>query len=95
MTIPQAFNQYRDSDGIALQCGSVTMTYRELIRDAEAAAAALMAHGIQKGDRILIDMGRSADYIRIWLGTIMAGAVAVTLHPAWPESMSVVTVRTL
>ena len=87
MTIPQAFNQYRDSDGIALQCGSVTMTYRELIRDAEAAAAALMAHGIHKGDRILIDMGRSADYIRIWLGTIMAGAVAVTLHPAWPESM--------
>ena len=48
-------------------------------------ARALMERGVKKGDRVIIDMSRSADYIRVHLGVVLAGGIQVTLYRGWPE----------
>lgn len=84
-TIPEALARYEDSDAVALICGDETLTYRELLADARHVARALVERGVQKGDRVVLDMRRSAGYIRVCLGIILAGGVKVALHGGWPE----------
>ena len=83
-TIPEALSRYENSEAIALICGEEELSYRELIADAKQIAHALLARGVSRGDRVLLDMSRSADYVRMYLGVIYAGAVKVTLHSGWP-----------
>lgn len=87
-SIQQVLRRYRESGNTALICGTETVTYRELIADAERIASALFARGVRRGDRVRIDMRRSADYVRVWLGTVFAGAVQLTLHRGWPEELA-------
>ena len=83
-TIPEALKRFEASEKTALICGSQELSYRELLSDARHIARALMERGVKKGDRVVQDMSRSADYMRVYLGIIYAGAVQVALHSGWP-----------
>ena len=84
-TIPEVLSRYENSEKIVLICGEEELSYRELIADAKQIAHALLARGVSKGDRVVVDMSRSADYVRMYLGVLYAGGVQVTIHSGWPE----------
>lgn len=86
-TIPRVLEQYRESMAPALICGEERLTFRDLIGDAKKIACCLRRSGIRKGDRVILSIKRSANYIRAWLGALFAGAVQVTFHDGWPESL--------
>lgn len=64
----------------ALLCGDLTVTYAELERRTDRIAAALRRHGVQAGERVLILLKDTPDFVSTWLGTIKAGAVAVAVN---------------
>ena len=62
-TIPQVMAQYRESMLPALISDEGTLTFRELIEDAERIALCLYSSGIRKGDRVVLSIRRSPDYV--------------------------------
>jgi crotonobetaine/carnitine-CoA ligase len=59
---------------------SRTWTYRELARDAAAVAAGLAGRRIQAGDRVLIHLENSPEFLISWFACAALGAVAVTTN---------------
>ena len=61
--------------------GSTRLTYAELLRGGpHASAAALVASGIEPGDRVAIWAFNSAEWVVAFLGLSMAGAVLVPIN---------------
>ncbi|WP_104107819.1 AMP-binding protein [Nocardioides sp. 616] len=59
------------------------LTYGELAESSRRFAAALVAQGIEPGDRVATLMGKSADFVTTVLGIWRAGAVHVPLFTAF------------
>lgn len=59
---------------------AVTWTYGRLLRDASAAAAGLLHRGVQAGDRVLIHLENSPEFVISWFACAGVGAVAVTTN---------------
>ncbi len=57
-----------------------TWTYRELARDAAAVGAGLARRGVRTGDRVLIHLENSPEFLAAWFGCAAIGAVAVTTN---------------
>jgi acyl-CoA synthetase (AMP-forming)/AMP-acid ligase II len=57
-----------------------TYSYRELHRDSNAVANALVERGVQPGDRICTFLENSPEYLATWFGIAKAGAVMVPLN---------------
>src|SRR6185503_14173578 len=55
-------------------------TYAELARDAAALAAGMHERGIRRGDRVLIHLENSSEFILSWYACAALGAVAVTTN---------------
>lgn len=70
----------------ALLCGDETLTYAGLARRMRAAATLLRARGIRSGDRVLLLMRDTPACAAWWLGTVYAGAVAVSVNPRLSEA---------
>lgn len=87
-TIPQVLEQYRESDVLALLCGEDAISYRELLSDARKIASGIRKRGVQRGACVVLQLSRSADYVRAWLGALYAGAVQVTFHDGWPKKLT-------
>ena len=75
----------RFPDRPAATFGDRTLTYAELAREVERAAAALGAHGVRRGDRVLLLLERSLDLVIGILATLEAGAAYVPASPDLPE----------
>ena len=84
-SIPEALSPFENSDKTAIICGNDKISYKELLADAQYVAHVLITRGVNKGDRVVLIMSRSINYIRIYLGIIFAGGVVVTIHSGWPE----------
>src|SRR5260221_9324533 len=59
-----------------------TLTFSDLDRRTNAIANALIAHGIEKGDRVLVASANRALFPLAWFGILKAGAVMVSLNTA-------------
>ncbi|MDT7684599.1 MAG: carnitine-CoA ligase [Pseudonocardiales bacterium] len=57
-----------------------TWTYGELARDAAAVAAGLAGRGVRRGDRVLIHLENSPEFVVSWFACAALGAVAVTTN---------------
>jgi carnitine-CoA ligase len=57
-----------------------TWTYRELARDAASVGAGLAGRGVRAGDRVLIHLENSPEFLVAWFGCAAIGAVAVTTN---------------
>lgn len=62
------------------------LSYGELARATEAAAAALRAEGVEPGDRVGLISENSLDFLVAALGTWAAGAVLAPIHPSFGRS---------
>ncbi|AYF73360.1 2,3-dihydroxybenzoate-AMP ligase [Nocardia yunnanensis] len=65
----------------ALLCDTVT-TYAELDRDADRRAHGVLALGIQPGDRVVVQLPNTPDFVPILFGLLRAGIVPVLTLPA-------------
>lgn len=71
-----------DRGRVLLQVGDARRTASEL-RDASAAVAStLRAHGIEPGDRVAIIADNTIEFVELWLGCAVLGAVLVPLNTA-------------
>jgi len=70
----------------ALICGEESVSYAELAARVARAANALRALGVSPGDRILLLMRDTPEFIAAWLGAVHAGAVAVGLNTKLSEA---------
>jgi len=60
------------------------VTYAELYALVERTAAYLQSLGLQKGDRVAIQLSKSLEFILIHLATIRLGAISLPLNLAYP-----------
>ncbi|MBX6746731.1 MAG: AMP-binding protein, partial [Acetobacteraceae bacterium] len=72
----------RFRDRTALRFGGRRWSYRDLDRAADRVARALLAAGLERGDRVAA-YGRNSDgYLLLWLGCVRAGLVHVPANYA-------------
>jgi len=69
----------RFPDKTALIYGDVRATYEEINTKANAVAQWLLDQGISKGDRVVLLLENSLEYVVSYYGTLKAGAVAVPM----------------
>ncbi|MEQ9692935.1 malonyl-CoA synthase [Shimia sp. SDUM112013] len=60
-----------------------SMTFGELFAGAERMAGALVARGLQPGDRVAVQVEKTIEAIQLYLGTVMAGGVFLPLNTAY------------
>ena len=70
----------RFGDGLAVVDGDTRLTYAELVAEARRFGAALVASGIEPGDRVSIWAPNSAEWIVAALGVWQAAAVLVPVN---------------
>ncbi|MEX0637483.1 MAG: AMP-binding protein, partial [Burkholderiales bacterium] len=70
----------------ALVSAERTLTYRELAADMARAANALRALGIRPGERVLLLLRDTPEFVAAWLGAVHAGAVSVGLNSKLVEA---------
>lgn len=61
-------------------------TYKELDDSSDALAAALIAMGVKKGDRVAIVMPNCVQFVIAFFGIMKAGAVVVGTNPTYPAA---------
>ncbi len=92
MSRPPAFARINDyvswhaqahPDTIALVSGATRVTYRELAGTIERLAAALLAAGVGKGDRVAALAPPHPDFVVAFLATASIGAIWVGLNPRY------------
>jgi fatty-acyl-CoA synthase len=67
-------------DDEALVTGSERVTHRALRDDARGVARSLLALGIRRGDHVGLLTGNDADWVRVFFGAALIGAVTVPVN---------------
>jgi len=70
------------ADDIAVVAGDVRLSYAQLWHEAGRIGAGLLGHGVQPGDRVLVQLGNTAGFITTVCGLFRAGLVPVYVLPA-------------
>src|SRR5947209_5548314 len=73
----------RFGDRLAIADGDTRLSYAELFERARRFGAALVASGIEPGDRVAIWAFNSAEWVIALLGLSRAGAVLVPINTRW------------
>ena len=76
-----AFSAKRFPHKTALQFLGSALSFQQLTHQAERIAAWLHAHGVQKGDRVLLDMQNCPQLVAAHFGILRANAVVVPVNP--------------
>ena len=71
--------RYPDRNAIVFY--DAPMTYRQLFREVEAMAGYLQAQGVAKGDRVLLYMQNSPQYVIAYYAILRADAVVIPVNP--------------
>src|SRR5207245_748403 len=88
MTIPAmaAAAAEHFGDRLAIADGDTRLSYSDLFEEARRFGAALVASGIEPGDRVAIWASNSAEWVVALLGLSCAGAVLVPINTRWKGS---------
>ncbi|MCL6284887.1 malonyl-CoA synthase [Ruegeria sp. 2012CJ41-6] len=73
----------REGDVFAIIPGGENVSFGALFAGAERMASALVALGVQPGDRIMVQVDKTIEAIQLYLGTVMSGAVFLPLNTAY------------
>ena len=72
-------------DRVAVVDGPRRVTWAELAISIRGRAAGLRRLGLQRGDRVVLQLGTSLDFVETYLGALLAGLVVVPVNPANTE----------
>jgi benzoate-CoA ligase family protein len=61
-----------------------SLTYHQVLREVEAVAAGLRAHGVEPEQRVALVLLDSVEYVAAFLGALRIGAVPVSINPLLP-----------
>ncbi|WP_338871407.1 amino acid adenylation domain-containing protein [Myxococcus stipitatus] len=75
----------RTPERVAVQCGAIRLTYRELMTRVHRLAGALRARGVRTEDRVAIHLERSPDLLVALLAVLEAGGAYVPVDPRYPH----------
>ena len=76
-------------DRPALICpGRQDWTYARLLAQVDRAAAALAAHGVRPGDRVLVQVEKTPGAVALYLACLKTGAVYVPINTAYTAAGS-------
>jgi malonyl-CoA/methylmalonyl-CoA synthetase len=67
----------------AYRPGLGNVSYRALFDGAERVAAALVAQGLEPGDRVAVQVDKSIEAIQLYIGTVLAGGIFLPLNTAY------------
>ena len=70
-------------DAVFATAGAKVTTYGALWDGAARIAGALVAMGVEPGDRVAVQVEKSVTAVQLYLGTVMAGAVHLPLNTAY------------
>lgn len=70
----------REGDRVAVTFEGVAVTYAQLDERAASVHAWLVGRGVSPGDRVVVLMRNSLEFVYAWLGIARAGAVGVPLN---------------
>src|SRR3989338_125382 len=73
--------RYRDKPAII--CEEQKLSYSDLDEASNRVANALISMGINKGDRIVLLLNNSPEYVVTYFGIVKIGAIAVPLDPKY------------
>lgn len=76
--------RHGDQPALRFPATDVTLSYRDLDRQARAIAGAVLAAGVGKGGRVAVMLGNRPEWVAAAFGVTMAGAVLVPLN-TWFE----------
>jgi len=79
----RAAERWGDCDALVACHQQLRYSYRELRDGADRAARALMAIGVQRGDRVGIWSGNRAEWMITQYAAAKAGAILVNINPAY------------
>src|ERR1043166_7832509 len=83
VALDRATERWGDRDAL-VACGQqLRYSYRELRDEADRAARALIALGVQRGDRVGIWSGNRAEWMVTQYAAAKVGAVLVNINPAY------------
>ena len=87
-SIPELFTAQVDRvpDAVAISCGELSLTYRELDKAANRLAHLLAARGVGPGDVVALLLERSAQAITAILAVLKTGAAYLPVDPALPAA---------
>ncbi|MCP4427043.1 MAG: long-chain fatty acid--CoA ligase [Chloroflexi bacterium] len=72
-------------DHPALILKGKSISYRQLDEETDAVAAALIANGFKKGDRAVIYMPNTPQFVISYFGILKAGGIAIATNPLYTE----------
>ncbi|MDJ0928683.1 MAG: AMP-binding protein [Gammaproteobacteria bacterium] len=78
----QGFGAHLEHDFLT-QPGQTALTYGTLDELSARCAALLRDLGVQPGDRVVVQVGKSAEAVALYLGCLRAGAIYVPLNTAY------------
>ena len=73
----------KSPDKVAIAFMGQDITYRELNETVDAVAAGLAASGFKKGDRAVIYMPNTPQFIMIYFGVLKAGGIVIATNPLY------------
>ncbi|WP_028880814.1 malonate--CoA ligase [Terasakiella pusilla] len=79
----RASSSGRDDAIFAVIEGEKSLSYGEFFKGAETYAAALIKRGVKPGDRVAVQVDKSIEVLKLYVGTIIAGGVFLPLNTAY------------
>jgi acyl-CoA synthetase (AMP-forming)/AMP-acid ligase II len=71
------------------------LSYAELLRRSEAAAGRLLRLGVEPGEPLMLLLGTGMDFLELWLGALLLGALPVAAAPPTGRGASELVQRRL
>ena len=79
----QIATQFPEREALVSPYQNYRVTYSEFLQQVEEVAKALMAHGIQRGDRVGIWSPNRYEWVLVQYATALMGAIMVNINPGY------------
>jgi fatty-acyl-CoA synthase len=86
VSLNRAAAQWGERDALISCHQKLRYTYRELLDEVNRAARALLALGVERGDRVGIWSPNAAEWLITQYAAAKVGAILVNINPAYPTA---------